>query len=69
MQLSLTDDGQNIKIDSRLDGFQKIVRLAVNGAQVNDLSLDPATIDNLRALGVSSNVIGPSNVIGEGALA
>jgi hypothetical protein len=69
MQLSLTGDRQNIKIDSRLNGFQTIARLALNSAEANHLTLDPATIDNLVALGVPSKVMSLSNVTGEGALA
>jgi hypothetical protein len=67
MQLSLTGARKNIKIESRLDGFQKIARLAVNSAQANHLTLDPATIDNLIALGIPSNVTDFSKVSGKGA--
>lgn len=60
MQLSVLGGFQRITIDSRLDGFPKIVQLAANGARVNGLALDLITIDNLVALGI------PTSVIGEG---
>lgn len=63
MQLSLSGNRHRIKIDSRLEGFQKIARLAVNSTRANHLTLDPITIDNLIALGI------PSNDVGEGAFA
>jgi hypothetical protein len=67
MQLSLAGGHQTIKIDSRLNGFQTIARLAVNSAEANNLTLDPATIDNLVALGIPSEGSSLPNVNGEEA--
>ena len=66
MQLSLAGGHQTIKIDSRLNGFQTIARLAVNSAEAN-LTLDPATIDYLVALGIPSEGSSLPNVNGEEA--
>ena len=67
LQLVVTGARQTIKIDSRLNGFQTIARLVVNRAEANHLTLDPATIDNLVALGIPSKVTGLTNVTGERA--
>lgn len=52
MQLDLGSPHASIRIDSRLDCFAEIVRAAAGEALRRERPLDPATLSNLRALGV-----------------
>ena len=55
MQLILANaNGRKLRLDSRADGFEVIVRAAVHGASQNALELDAATVHNLSALGISA---------------
>lgn len=51
MQLRLRDARHTIRIDSELEGFADVVRVASAQALRRGLSLDESTHDNLRALG------------------
>ena len=51
MQLRLRDAQHTIRIDSELEGFVGLVRVASDEALRRGLSLDESTQDNLRALG------------------
>lgn len=56
MQLTLQGTGQGIgrrlTLESTLDGFDAVVERAAAAACANRLALDPATLDNLAALGI-----------------
>lgn len=50
MQLTVCDrDGNRLRVDSRLEGFGELLRGAAEAASRNQLELEPATVDNLRA--------------------
>ena len=51
MQLVLKGDGRVVRIDSRLDGFDDVLRRAAAAAA--DLPLDPVTRANLEAAGAA----------------
>ena len=53
MQLRLKAQTRSLRIDSRIEGFETIARRAAAAALARGLALDPATVENLRALGVS----------------
>jgi len=55
MQLVLTFNNKRLGIDSRLQGFDDIVRRATAAARRVDLALDATSLSNLAALGVSLN--------------
>ena len=55
MQLVLTFNNKRLGIDSRLEGFDDIVRRATAAARRVDLALDATSLTNLAALGVSLN--------------
>jgi hypothetical protein len=52
MQMALRSDNKRLKLDSRLEGFQDIARLAATSAHANDLLLSRTTASNLAALGI-----------------
>jgi len=52
MQLQLGAGRSRLSLDSRLDGFDRLVRLATAAAAARDLELSEATAANLSALGV-----------------
>jgi len=52
MQMALRSDNKRLKLDSRLEGFQDIARVAATSAHANDLFLSPTTASNLAALGI-----------------
>lgn len=58
MELSLGDDGQSLRLDSTLDGFQDIVVRAAEAARVNNVTLSDNTQANLTALGIRSQHAG-----------
>lgn len=53
MQLTLTAPDSRLRIDSTLEGFPAIARRAARAAQERRIALTPATVDNLRAFGVT----------------
>jgi hypothetical protein len=52
MQLELGAGGQRVGLDSRLDGFDRIVRRAAAAAIARGVALSEATSANLEALGI-----------------
>lgn len=52
MQMTLRGGNKRLRIDSRLDGFQDIVRYAATSAHANNLFLSQTTAANLAALGI-----------------
>jgi hypothetical protein len=54
MQLRLRDARRTIRIDSELEGFVDLVRVAVIEARCRDISMDEPTRANLEALGLAA---------------
>lgn len=52
MQLQLGAGGTRLSLDSRLEGFDRLVRQAAMVAAERDLELTEATASNLQALGI-----------------
>ncbi len=52
MQLELRSGWSTLRVDSRIEGFAKLVGMSARAAMRRGLSLDPATSANLQALGV-----------------
>ena len=52
MQLQLGAGGARLSLDSRLDGFDRLVRHAAIAADARGLELSQATVANLQALGI-----------------
>jgi hypothetical protein len=52
MQLELGAGRTRVSLDSRLDGFDRLVRHAAAAAAARDLELSDATATNLQALGI-----------------
>jgi hypothetical protein len=60
LQLLLVSDAQRLRIDSQLQDFPALAARAVAAAREKQIRLDPATVFNLSALGLSSTIQGPS---------
>jgi len=54
IQLKIAGGGRRLAIDSSLEGFADIVRLAVEAARANGVATDPATLSNLGAMGIET---------------
>lgn len=54
MQLELAGGGTKLGLDSRIDGFDRLVRSAAEAAFRRGLELNDTTLANLEALGVRS---------------
>jgi hypothetical protein len=54
MHLTLAAAGRRVVVDSRIGGFELLVRRAALAARARALRLDAATIVNLRSLGVAA---------------
>ena len=52
MQLTLKAGRRSLRIDSQIEGFDRIVRRAVHAAAGSGIALDHTTQENLRALGI-----------------
>ena len=52
MQLELGAGGRRVRLDSRIAGFDRVVRRAAAAAAARGLALSEATMANLEALGV-----------------
>ena len=52
MQLELAAGRTRLKLDSRIDGFDRLVRRAAEAAAARDVPLSDATLANLEALGI-----------------
>jgi hypothetical protein len=55
MQLELGAGRTRLSVDSRLDGFERLVRHAVDVAGERNLELSEATAANLQALGIRAS--------------
>ncbi len=53
MQLRLRGEKRTIRLDSTLEGFDKLVARAAKEARRNELELAPGTVQNLIALGLA----------------
>jgi len=53
MQLQLEAGGVKVSLDSRIAGFDRLVRRAAAVAAVRDIPLSEATVANLEALGIN----------------
>ena len=60
MQLTLKAGGRSLRIDSQIEGFDRIVRRAVHAAAGRGIVLDHTTQENLRALGIVSDDAEPT---------
>ena len=52
MQLELRSGRKKVRLDSRIEGFAELVGKSVKAAKSRGLTLNAATVANLRALGV-----------------
>jgi hypothetical protein len=52
MQLELGAGGATVRLDSRIAGFDRLVRRAAEVAAMRDIELNEATLANLEALGI-----------------
>lgn len=52
MQLELAAGGTKVSLDSRIEGFDRLVRRAAEAAASRGIALNEATVANLEALGV-----------------
>ena len=60
MQLTLKAGGRRLRIDSQIEGFDRIVRRAVHAAESCGIAFDHITQENLRALGISGGDADPA---------
>ena len=60
LQLRLIGNGQRLSIDSHLQNFTAVTRRALVAARENRIPLDPATVSNLDALGMTWTASPPS---------
>ena len=56
MELKLQSGRRTLRIDSRLDGFTEVLRLAVAAAAGACLHLDASTLSNLAMLGIDVDI-------------
>ena len=54
MQLELRAGGSTIRLDSRLEGFNRLVEQSALAAAAREVELSAATVANLEALGIRS---------------
>jgi hypothetical protein len=52
LQLDLRGGGGSLRLESSIDGFEEILRLAARAARRRGLALDPVTAGNLLGLGI-----------------
>ena len=57
MQLELRSGRASICLDSRIEGFPKLVERSVRAAEKRGLPLNSATLANLAVLGVRSHAL------------
>lgn len=53
MQLDLRARRSTLSLDSRIEGFERVVAMAAESAARRGLWLDPATLANLKSLGLT----------------
>ncbi len=59
MQLGLRAGAARLRLDSRIEGFPKLVERAARAAEMRGLELSTATAANLEALGIGSPGVAP----------
>jgi hypothetical protein len=59
MQLELRSGSSTLRLDSRLEGFAKVVEASARAAEARGLGVGAATQANLRALGIELRSAGP----------
>ena len=59
MQLKLGAGWSTLRVDSRIEGFSELVSASAKAAEMRGLSLDPATLANLQALGIELRTTEP----------
>ncbi len=59
MQLELRSGSSTLRADSRIEGFNELVRASAKAAEMRGLSLSAATSTNLQALGVKLQLAEP----------
>jgi hypothetical protein len=59
LQLELRSGSSTLCLDSRLEGFTKVVEASARAAEARGLGLGAATRANLRALGIEPRSAGP----------
>jgi hypothetical protein len=52
MQLEIGAGGRRLRLDSRIDGFDRVVRRAAAAAAARGIELNEATVANLESLGI-----------------
>ena len=52
MELELRAGWARVRVDSRLDGFNEVAQRALTAARDRGLEFDPATLTNVRSLGL-----------------
>jgi hypothetical protein len=52
MQLELVASGTKVSLDSRIAGFDQVVRRAADAAAIRGIELNEATVANLESLGI-----------------
>ena len=52
MQLELRAGGTKVRLDSRIDGFDRLVQRAAEVAATHSVEMNETTLDNLQALGI-----------------
>ena len=60
MFLKVKGKGSVVTLDSSLEGFEDIVRLALEAARANEVSLETGTLMNLHAMGFDATATGAS---------
>ncbi len=54
MQLKIKEKGSDVTLDSSLEGFDDIVRRALEAARANEIALESGTLTNLPAMGIDA---------------
>lgn len=57
MQLELHSGSSTLRLDSRVEGFTKMVEASARAAEARGLALSAATMANLRALGIELRLV------------
>jgi hypothetical protein len=69
MQLELRSGWSTLRVDSRIEGFDELVKASARAAERRGLSLDGATAVNLQALGVKLRAAEPGLMTAVGGAA
>ena len=52
MQLEIGSGGRRVRLDSRIDGFDRVVQRAAVAAAARGIEFNEATVANLESLGI-----------------